>query len=78
MPLLTGTSQLKQNAKAHSYICGVCRTAFLCTTSEKMLRDHVAAKHEKSTFEVCLRNMHISALQLAAQSVVLATNMQPW
>ena len=49
---LTGTSQLKQNAKAHSYICGICRTAFLCTTSEKMLRDHVAAKHDKSTFEV--------------------------
>ena len=49
---LTGTSQLKQNAKAHSYICGICRTAFLCTTNEKMLRDHVASKHEKSTFEV--------------------------
>ena len=51
---LTGTSQLKQNAKAHSYICSICRTAFLCTTSEKMLRDHVAAKHDKATFEVRL------------------------
>ena len=49
---LTGTSQLKQNAKAHSYVCGICRTAFLCTTNEKMLRDHVASRHEKSTFEV--------------------------
>ncbi|CAL5225272.1 g8067 [Coccomyxa viridis] len=48
-----GTSQLKQNAKAHSYICNICRTAFLCTTNEQMLRDHVAAKHDKSTFEVC-------------------------
>ena len=52
--VLTGTSQLKQNAKAHSYICSICRTAFLCTTSEKMLRDHVAAKHDKATFEVRL------------------------
>ncbi|CAK0735935.1 hypothetical protein CVIRNUC_000664 [Coccomyxa viridis] len=51
-----GTSQLKQNAKAHSYICSICRTAFLCTTSEKMLRDHVAAKHDKATFEACFPN----------------------
>ena len=38
-------SQLKVNQQALSLVCQQCFTSFLCTASEKVLREHIEQKH---------------------------------
>ncbi|KAG2493693.1 hypothetical protein HYH03_008207 [Edaphochlamys debaryana] len=44
-------SQLKANAQSMTIKCNICMTAFVCTTSEKLLREHWENKHPKQPIE---------------------------
>ncbi|GLC46143.1 hypothetical protein PLESTM_001831900 [Pleodorina starrii] len=44
-------SQLKTNAASMTIKCNICMTAFVCTTSEKLLREHWENKHPKQPIE---------------------------
>ncbi|KAG2444437.1 hypothetical protein HXX76_001190 [Chlamydomonas incerta] len=46
-------SQLKQNQASMTIKCNVCMTVFVCTTTEKLLREHAENKHPKSPIEAC-------------------------
>ena len=46
-------SQLKVNEQAKSIICKMCRQTFMCTASEKELREHAENKHPKADFSAC-------------------------
>jgi len=51
-----GNSQLKDNAKAMSLICSLCKQAFM-GTQVKMALLHQDTKHAKNTFEECFPGM---------------------
>lgn len=51
-----GSSQLKDNAKAQSLVCNICRQTFLCTSNRAKLQEHIDGKHSAKnpmTFEQC-------------------------
>ena len=52
----TTGSQLKNNAASQSIICQVCRSTFICTSTELKLKEHQSNKHDKHTFEQCFPN----------------------
>ena len=46
-------SQLKNNAASQTLVCQVCRSTFICTSTEAKLKEHTTSKHAKHTFEQC-------------------------
>jgi hypothetical protein len=46
-------SQLKGNAASQSIICQICRSTFICTSTESKLKEHSDAKHPKNEFAAC-------------------------
>ncbi|KAK9810679.1 hypothetical protein WJX73_009762 [Symbiochloris irregularis] len=46
-------SQLQKNAAAQNIVCQICRSSFLCTSSEAKLKEHVESKHDKKTLQDC-------------------------
>ncbi|PSC69625.1 small conserved [Micractinium conductrix] len=51
-----GKSQLKDNAKALSIVCNICRQSFLCNMTEAKLKEHSDSRHAKNTFADCFPN----------------------
>ena len=49
----TAHSQLKSNAAAKNIMCKMCRQTFMCTASEKELREHAENRHPKAEFSAC-------------------------
>mmetsp|Transcript_23671 Transcript_23671/g.60456 ORF Transcript_23671/g.60456 Transcript_23671/m.60456 type:complete len:80 (-) Transcript_23671:291-530(-) len=43
-------SQLKDNAASLTIACKICLQTFVCTTTEKVLRDHWENRHPKQEF----------------------------
>merc|ERR1711935_103221 len=50
-----GGSQLKQQGAALNIKCFICYNSFMCTTRLPELKEHVANKHPKKTFEECFK-----------------------
>ncbi|KAK2079804.1 hypothetical protein QBZ16_002199 [Prototheca wickerhamii] len=48
-----GGSQLKANNAAQNIICQVCRSTFICTSTEAKLKEHSENRHPKNTFPEC-------------------------
>lgn len=48
-----GVSQLAVNQKAMSIVCQICRSNFMCTSTETKLKEHSDNKHPKNTFAEC-------------------------
>ncbi|KAJ9506543.1 At2g23090 like protein [Haematococcus lacustris] len=50
-------SQLKDNAASQTVKCSVCLQTFVCTVTEKVLRDHWENKHPKTEFVTAFPHM---------------------
>uniref|UniRef100_A0A0G4HNR5 Uncharacterized protein n=1 Tax=Chromera velia CCMP2878 TaxID=1169474 RepID=A0A0G4HNR5_9ALVE len=48
-----GASQIEANNKAMTVLCSQCRQPFMCTVNNKVLEQHVSAKHPKHTVKDC-------------------------
>lgn len=52
-------SQKAQNEAAKNIVCQICRSTFLCTSSQKNLEEHSSNKHNK-TLKECFPNFSVN------------------